>query len=342
MKEKIISLLKSLVFLSIGLGLIWWVVKDLSDGDIAQIKNGFGEVNYLWLVASGIMAFLSHLSRSIRWKILLAPLGYNPKLSNTFYAVMVGYLANLAFPRLGEITKCALLNKYEKIPVHQSIGTIFVDRIMDLITLALMLVLLVLTQFNLLFQFTSERLISPILEKLKATVPEGYTLLIGIIALIIGAVFFYWISQKIKNSAAIIKLQSLLREFSKGFLTIRQLEKPYWFLFHSFFIWFMYFMMLYTAFQSMEITAGLGADAALALLVFGTFAFIIVQGGLGAYPYAVMEVLALYGIPSIMGFTFGWVAWSTQTLLIIVAGGLSLILLPLSNRKNKDELIPAD
>ena len=337
MKEKITSLLKSILFLSIGVGLVWWVVKDLTDEELTQIKDSFQDVNYFWLVMAGAMAFLSHLSRSMRWKILLKPLGYNPKLSNTFYAVMVGYLANLAFPRLGEITKCALLNKYEKIPVHQSIGTIFVDRIMDLVTLGLMLVLLVLTQFQLLYQFTKERLVIPIIKKLVAVVPEGYGIVVGVLSVILTIAIFYWLGKKFKSSSIMVKIKSLLNEFAKGFLTIRQLDRPGLFIFHSLFIWFMYFMMVYLSFFSMEITSDLGAGAGLALLVFGTFAFIIVQGGIGAYPVAVMEVLVLYGIPSIIGFTFGWVIWSAQTIVVLIIGILSLILLPLTNRNKKDE-----
>lgn len=337
MKEKITSILKSLLFLSIGLGLVWWVVKDLSDEEISQIKDSFQDVNYFWLVMAGAMAFLSHLSRSMRWRILLKPLGYNPRLSNTFFAVMVGYLANLAFPRLGEITKCALLNKYEKIPVHQSIGTIFVDRIMDLVTLVLMLVLLVLTQFQLLFSFTKERLILPIFKKLIGVIPEGYGIVVGILSVIITIAIFYWLGKKFKHSSLLKKIKSLLGEFSKGFLTIRKLNNPGMFIFHSLFIWFMYFMMIYFSFFSMEITSDLGVGAGLAALVFGTFAFIIVQGGIGAYPVAIMEILLLYGIPSIVGFTFGWVIWSAQTILVLIIGSLSLILLPLTNRNKTDE-----
>lgn len=335
MKEKISSTFKTLLFLSIGFLLVWWVVKDLDKESIKEIKTAFSEVQYGWLVLSAIMGVLSHLSRSIRWKMLLKPLGYSPGLANTFYAVMVGYMANLAFPRLGEITKCALLNKYENIPVHQSIGTIFVDRIMDLITLALILLLVILTQFDLLYAFTEERLLRPLFKSLIEVVPDGYGIVVGVLSIAITIAIFYFLLNRFKDSKLINKFKKLLLEFSKGLTTVKELDRPFLFIFHSLFIWVMYFMMTYVSFQCLEVTSGLGINPALAVLVFGTFAFIIVQGGIGAYPVAVMEILSFYAIPATLGFAFGWILWGAQTVLVLLLGVFSLAMLPLANQKKK-------
>ncbi|MEX0813562.1 MAG: lysylphosphatidylglycerol synthase transmembrane domain-containing protein [Chitinophagales bacterium] len=335
MREKIISALKSLVFLAIGLGLVWWFVKDLEEEEITQIKNAFSQANYAWLFFAGLIGIISHVSRSARWQILLEPLGHKPGFANTFYALMVGYLANIAFPRLGEISRCALLNKYEKIPVHQSIGTVFVDRIMDLITLALLLIILVVTQFDLLFKFTNERLFRPILKKLIAVVPEGYGIVVSILSVIITVMIFFWLTRRFRNSSLVQKIKLLVREFVKGFLTIKDLDRPYMFVFHSISIWLMYYLSIYVAFQCMDVTSNLGPGVALSILVFGTFAFILVQGGLGAYPIAVMEVMLLYGVTATLGFAFGWIVWVAQTVFVLILGVSSLVLLPLSN-KNKN------
>lgn len=324
------------------MGLVWWFIKDLTEEEITQIKNAFSDANYSWLFLAGFIGVLSHVNRSARWQILLEPLGYKPGFFNTFYALMIGYLANIAFPRLGEITRCALLNKYEKIPVHQSIGTVFIDRIMDLISLAVLLALLVITQFDLLFNFTNERLIRPILKKILGVIPEGYGIVVSILFVIITALIFYLLTRKFRNSGLLQKIKMLLNEFVKGFLTIKDLDRPFMFVFHSISIWFLYYLSVYVAFQGMNVTSHLGLGVALSVLVFGTFAFILVQGGLGAYPIAVMEVMALYGIAAPLGFAFGWIVWVAQTVFVLILGVLSLVLLPLNNKNKNNAGLSAD
>ena len=331
MKTKILTFLKFSLFLAFG-GLLLWLA--VAGQDIEQVKTSLKEANYSWVALSIVLGLLSHISRAIRWNMLITPLGYQPKLYNTFFAVMIGYFANLAIPRLGEVTKCGVLKKYENIPVNRLLGTMIVERSVDLITLILILVLVVITQFELLNQLFMDLIFQPLSEK----VANNFIWMIVIIgSLLLPVVLIFVFIARIRKTAIYMKVTDLLIGMWEGIKSIKQMENKFLFLFHSVLIWGLYFLMAYVCFFAMEATDHLGLMAGLSVLAFGSIGMVApVQGGIGAYHLMVRETLKLYGIAEAAAVSFAFLIHGAQTFILILFGFISLILLPILNKKTDE------
>jgi hypothetical protein len=331
-RKILVDILKTTFFLGIGILLIWLVVRNLTEKDKTEILHSFNEANFGVILMIMLLGILSNISRAIRWQIMIEPLGHKPSFLNTFMAVLVGYLANLAVPRLGEISKCGILNRYEKLPLDSVIGTVVIERIMDMLILLLVSIFTVIWQFKVLSTKISEAYQSIFKPTQNSeAMPIKTIILIGFIAILL---VLFFLRKRMMNSSIALKLFDMLKGFSTGLKTITKLKKPYLFLFHSIFIWAIYFAGIYVGFKALPETSSLGVGAAFAILFFGTFAFILVQGGIGAYQIIVQNTLILYGISANVGYALGWIIWSSQTFTVIIGGLISLLLLPILN-KNK-------
>lgn len=335
MNQKIKFLLKLIFFLGLGFFFIWWFQRKLTPEEKAEIYASFYKANYLWVFISFIPGLLSHWSRSIRWRMLLKPMGYNPSKKLTFTAVMIGYLANLAFPRLGEIMRCGILNKYEKIPVEKSFGTVITERTVDILIFLFLLLLTLVIDFNNLKDYMYHSFWVEFAHKYQQI---HLTSLLGIIifsliALII--LIFFIFRKKISNSNFYIKTMVIIMGFVDGLKTLTKIEKPYLFVFHSLFIWFNYFLMTWLIFLCFNQTSNLGLNVALATLITGSIGIMIVPGGIGIYPLIVSQTLIIFNIPKIIGYAVGWIAWSSQTMLIIIFGISGFIILSFFKRVKK-------
>ncbi|MCB0515444.1 MAG: lysylphosphatidylglycerol synthase transmembrane domain-containing protein [Chitinophagales bacterium] len=331
MGSKIKGALKIALFFAIGLALIWLSVKDISPEKRSEMLQVFRHVNVFWMSASILMVLLSHTSRSIRWQMLLEPVAHKPKLYNTFLSLMVGYFVNLALPRVGEATRTGLVSRYEKIPFNKVLATIVSDRILDLVLLAMLTFVAVVAQFGKLGNFAHEKLVQPLQEKVNLFHPSNLLLFGAVLVAIFLLAYFLKKSKKLDG--LFHRLQQLFQSFGKSLFSIKDVRQPYWFVFHSIFIWVMYYFMIHFGLQAIESTSNLGFWASLSVLTFGTFGFILTPGGIGAYPLMVSGLLLLYGVPYEMGLAFGWVIWLVQTVLIGICGFISLLLLPVFNKK---------
>lgn len=278
------------------------------------------QVNPIWIILSISGGLLSHLSRAYRWKFLIEPMGYKLRLSNSFMAVMAAYLANLGIPRSGEVLRGATVATYEKIPFEKVFGTIIAERAADVVMLLIIMISAVLLHTDELLPFFEQYNINPWFSLL---------VLLGLIGL--GLLFL----QLIKRSKLpiFIKIKKIATGILQGVKSILHMKKNKAFIAHTIFIWVMYVMMFYLLKFAFPATANLPFGAILVAFVVGSFAISITNGGIGLYPIAVGGVLVLFGISKESGEAFGWVVWGTQTMLNIVAGGLSLIFLPIVNRK---------
>jgi glycosyltransferase 2 family protein len=331
MKKAVTGILKVSIPLALGIFLIWFIYKDLSLQDKEHILQSFKTAEYRWIFLSMILGVFSHISRAYRWNILLKPLGHTASLKNNFFAIMVGYLANMAFPRLGEISRAAVVTKYEKIPFEKGFGTIMAERVVDMIILFVLTLITIASQMELLGGFLKKELLMPLKEKFSAD-QTAKVIFVGI--LLVFAIGTYYI-LKTKIKILWKKLKSFLLGFAEGFKTILKIEKKGMFLFHSLFIWLLYFLMLWVCFYSLPETANVSLGGVLSCFIFGSFGIIAVQGGIGAYPAILTKTLALYGIATPFAFALGWIAWTGQTLMILLTGLLSIILLPLTNKKTE-------
>jgi len=325
LKQNIFKALKFLSFFLIGILIFWMVYKDQ---DINRIKSILtNDVNYFWIVVSLFLGLLSHISRTVRWNLMIEPLDHKPRMLNTFLAVMIGYLMNLALPRMGEISRCGVLSRYEKIPFTKLVGTVVLERLIDVLMLLILLVIVVITQFGQVLEFLHNN--PEVNEKLSKVIYSP--LLIGGILM---AILIVWFSRhKIRESSLVKKLKGFVLQFVEGFMSIRRMKNKGAFIFHSMFIWLMYYLMFYCVFFSFDFTSHIAPLAGLAVFVLGSFGMVApVQGGIGAYHFMVIEGLALYGIDKADGKIFALLAHGATTLMLIVLGLIGLLILPFVNK----------
>ena len=319
MKASIRKILSLSIPLIIGLGIIYYQYNTLSDDELEKIKISFIKANYFYIYLSLFIALFGFWSRAYRWKFALNHLGYQTKFHNDLLTVCVSYFVNLTIPRSGEITRAALLKKYENIPFDKGFGTIVAERIVDLMIFFLFVIVAFLLQFEKLYQFLIEKL--PV-EKILYLLAGG---IIIFILFILVWIYAEWkIIQKLKN-----KLSGLI----EGMTSILKMKDKWNYIFHSFFIWFSYLIMFYVAIFALPETSNISFDVVIMGFIFGSLAVGFTNGGLGAYPLAIAMIYSLYGIPNEVGVAFGWIAWVSQTILTIFLGLLSYLLLPILNKK---------
>lgn len=331
MTGNIKSALKFILFLAIGIGLLALAFVNL-DLDYDKVSAGFKNANYFWISLAIITSVTSHLLRAIRWNQMLEPLGTKPSVIHAFNAVMIGYLFNFAIPRMGEVSRCGILNRTDRIPLNQSLGTVVTERIFDMIILLLVTALVLLLQFDILFNFFNDTFFAPITAKLSL---NGVTVLV-VLALvgIIGIWLFIRLLPKIKASGPGLKVLNLLKGFSDGFATVFKLKNPFLFLLYTLVIWVLYFMNTWFYILAFDETALISPVAVLTILVVGTFGFAApVSGGIGAYHLFVAKGLALYGVSSVAGGVFGFVSHGMQMIMIMVIGTISLVYTLIKERK---------
>lgn len=331
MQKQNLRILKLLFFLAIGVLLIWLALRSLTENDKENILKAFDEANYYWVILIVIISMLSHFSRAVRWKIALQPLGYNPKLSNTFYALMVGYFANLFLPRMGEVSRCGLLTKYEGIPFSASFGTVIAERFIDLICLMIIFLSILYFQFDQIWFLTNDKIITPLLSKLEVLLDNSFIIVGALLTIVALAIV---LKKRNKKGDSNEDKPSMLKSFKEGFTSIKDIEKPFLFLFHTLFIWTMYTASIYVCFFCFFETSHLQIDAAFAILVFSTVGVIFVPGGTGVTQVLVTETLtSIFKITFVYAFAYAWLMWTLQYLMLLTFGLISLGLLILTNKE---------
>lgn len=317
--------------------MVWYYFNSLSGEDISEIKKAFASANYSWILLSLVFAVLSHISRAYRWKYTLAPLGYNPKFLNSFFAVMIAYLVNLAVPRLGELSRCGVLARYENMSFQKLLGTVIAERIADLLILIIVTASVVFLQYDII-----KGLLEDVFAALGSKVPSGLTLVLLLVIGLIGLIVMLKLLNANSTNPFVQKIKSFLRGLSEGIRTIYLMKRKWYFLFHTVFIWLMYLLMFYICFFSLPETSQVPWGGVLTAFVLGGITIVLTNGGIGAYPLAIMGVLLLYGVDKNIGGAFGWIVWTAQTALLIIFGAASFALMPLYNamlKRKKDEQI---
>ncbi|MGH2643968.1 MAG: lysylphosphatidylglycerol synthase transmembrane domain-containing protein [Chitinophagaceae bacterium] len=331
MKKAAENVVKLIVFLGLGIFLVWLITHHLTAEQWIRIKQVFLTANYWVLLPVFIIGIISHILRALRWRMLIEPMGYRPRVFTTFSAVMIGYLANLALPRMGEITRCGVLSRHENIPFQKVIGTMIVERGIDVLCLLLVIIASVFIQIDVVGRFFYDMVI----RKLSPLFHHGswlrYILILIIIALVITGLIF--LLRLFRHTRWYRKLIIMLRGIKEGMFTIGKMKKKGLFFIYTVVIWLCYFLMVYVGFFCLKPTSVLGIKAGLSVLGFGSIGMVLTQGGIGAYQLIVEKTLELYGILEAYGFAFGWLSWITQTLLTLVLGLFCTITLPFMKRK---------
>ena len=313
--------LKSIIPISIGFACIYYSTTNLSQDDINSIIQSFANAKYSWVFFGVVLGGLSHVSRSYRWKYLLKPLGYNISFLNSVLAVFSGYLINYTIPRAGDVARGTIAYKYEGIPLEKGLGTIVAERAVDVLCISILIIIGLFINYELI----SEKLLDA-----SSFINIKFLFLAGIIL----ASILFFILRKQNNTLPIIsKLQEFFKGLYEGFMIIFKLENKWLFIFHSIFIWLMYVLMFLVTTKAIAELPDLSFSIILISFILASLTIMFTPGGIGAYPLAVQLSFSWFGISSVSSLSFGWIMWTSQTLMIIIFGGLSLIILPFVNDK---------
>lgn len=315
-----------MAFVALGLLLAWLSLRNIPTETLLE---NFRAVNPYWLMLALLVAVFSHLIRSLRWNMLLEPSGHHVRPINAFMAVMSAYFINLALPRTGEVARCGLVNRYDRVPLNIGVGTVVAERVVDMLLLLLFSALMFLVGYGKLRTYMQEKIVGPLLDKFSPLL----LVVLGGIGMLLLILAFLYLKRKRKTADSEGK-KGLIEGFLDGLKSVLTVRKPALFVLSSLGIWICYFLVLYIGFRSFPATRDLGLEACLSVFVFGTVGMIVTPGGIGAYPALVGQTLTLYGIDETAGVSFGWIIWGAQTLLFIVVGPLSLIGFPVLNRQN--------
>jgi len=333
MNKRFRTILQYLIFLGLGVFFAWLSLKNLDKEKTEQIKIAFRNARHWLIIPVFAILFLSHFVRAIRWRLLIEPLGYYPSRTNSFFAVMIGYLVNQGVPRLGEVVKCTVLGRYEKIPVDKLVGTIILERIIDAITLlfvfGITLVLQPQLYTRILDAFFNN---SPANSEEKGISTLFLTIiLLGAVALLVGL----WMFFKKKTVHDLVSLfKRIWKSVIQGVSAIRHLKKRRQFIFLTFSLWALYLSGGLIGFMAFQETEQYGIKEAFTILSAGSIGMIASPGGIGAYAYLIEKTMQLYGLNYTIALAFGWILWLAQTTVILLGGLISFAALPYHN-KNK-------
>jgi uncharacterized protein (TIRG00374 family) len=333
MKKNLTSLIKYIFFLGLGVFLVWWSLHQIPNNKWGEFIKSLSNAKFGLLIPVFFILSLSHVCRALRWKILMAPMGYKPSFINTFFAVMIGYLANLAIPRLGEVLKCTLLARYEKIPAEKLVGTIVAERAFDVLSLAIVFLLAFVLQYNIVSEYASQ-----IISDLFKTKAGSFSIQKIIIAFSIVTFLFIiikiWFKQ-FSHLKIVVLFKKIINGIWEGLSSIKNVQQKGLFIFYSIAIWSLYIAGTWVGLFATEGTMGLGLKDAISVLAFGSIGMILTPGGIGAYAYFIAKVLEKSNIPFELGYANGTLQWFAQFMIICLVGFISLILLPIYNKEKK-------
>ncbi len=319
MNNKLKNTLKTLLPIALGVFLVWYWYSSTAEVERNQIFYYIQDADLFWVGLSMVLGILGHFSRAIRWNYLLQPLGYAPKLSNNVCIILMAYLTNLGLPRAGEILRATALTTYEKVPFEKGIGTIITERVIDVIMLFAIILATLLWQTDIILGFLE-----------NVGIPLNKILILMGTGILMLAAFFLFIKKSSHNFAH--KLKNFIKGLMDGVLSIFKMKNKWAFLFHTCFIWACYIGMLWVIKFTVPETIGLSLGQLMVAFVAGALAMMFTNGGIGLYPIAVSQALAIFGISKISGDAFGWIMWISQTLMVVVFGAISFLVLPLLNR----------
>lgn len=333
MKKTAIQVLKFTAFLVLGLFLLNLAFRNIT---FSELRAELKEADYRWLILALLISGVGTVSRARRWVLLIRSLGYNPGLATTFHSTMSGYLANMALPRMGEITRCVMLSRREKIPVDKLVGTVILERMVDLISLFVIMIAVLIIGYDKIGSFFEDKVVGPLATKIMSMTGSSLAfplLVTGII--ILSAFILYSLRNRIASSAIYVKIREFFKGVGQGFRSFGKLDNKWEFLFHSVFIWGCYIMMTWVVVFVIPSTSHLTLFDGTVILVIGGFGMAApVQSGLGAFHYMVSNgLLLIYNIPLEKGMAYALISHTSQMLFIAVLGTISLIILLAGIRK---------
>ena len=316
MNKTILKILKIGLPILLGVFLIWYSLQDVP---LSTIFKYWKAADKSWIILGVLIGLLSHLSRAYRWLFQLEPLGFKVKFGNSIMAVFATYLINYTIPRAGEVARASILTNYEEVPFEKGFGTIVAERVADLLVMLIIITITLFLEFDFIYSFLVEKF-NPV------------KVIIGLaVVILVGTFFVFYIKKSTAGIA--LKIKNFVNGLIEGVLSIFKMKKKWAFIFHTFFIWGMYILMFYVTSLSIPELNNVPFGAILIGFISASFSIAATNGGIGSYPVAVFAAFSIFGITKDPSYAFGWIMWASQTAMIIILGGLSLLYLPIYNRK---------
>jgi uncharacterized membrane protein YbhN (UPF0104 family) len=342
-KKAILTFVKTVLPLLLGVYLIWIFFSNMSPESKTLFYKAIREANYFWIVISLILGVAAYFARAWRWKYVLEPMGYETKFSNRYHAVMIGYLVNMTIPRAGEASRSAMLYRSDGVPFAKSFGTIIAERAVDFVMLCSIAFLTAFLAYDDFLEIKKQ-----IIDSFGGAASEKggfpWKLVIYGVVLALGVVFAYLVLFKPQFRA---KLINFIKEVIAGVFSIFKSKSPLGYIAYTLFIWGAYVAMFALPFQSLEQTSGIHIQGIMLGFIAGALGITFTNGGIGTYPLLVGLVVAFYigddypDDAQAIGNALGMLIWVSQTLLMILLGLISLFLLP-KNYQTEDEQTPRD
>lgn len=321
MKKTVNKLIHILLPLALGVFLVYYAFSKFTQEQIEEMVVHFKGANYGYIIIASIFSVISLWARAHRWKYALNYMGYTSSTATNFMAINIGYLMNLTVPRSGEVSRALVLQKYQQIPFDKSFGSIVSERVVDLICLLLCVLTALILQYEVLEDFLLRYV--PVEQLLKVALLA----LLALAAVIAAFMFITW--------KPVLFVKRKLKGLVEGVNSIFKMPAKSAFLFYTLLIWIGYIATFYFGTLALQETSGLTFPMIMSAFVAGSFAVSFTNGGFGAFPLIVAELLALYHISSVAGTAFGWILWTTQTAILVVLGALSFFLLPLYHTRRR-------
>ena len=326
------SIIQLVIFVGIGVFFIWLSMRGMTAEDYGKIKEVLISINnpqsWMFIILCMICGACAHYVRALRNILLIEPLGYKVRKSMGFFSVMVCYLANLGLPRAGEVLRCVFLQKYEKVPFQKTVGTVLAERAYDIACWLFLLIIVVVMNTALLSQIVMDEqtgiTLGEAFQQKMSSMLTNYKMYIGLVLLVLAGIVIYMTRKKWGKIGFFVKIKNFMLGIWQGLISIKDVKKPWLFVFYTVLMWFLYFLGTYVCFLAFDFLRHLGPSPAFTVLILSTVAFMVAQGGLGAYPWMVAQVL--YGVAKEAGLAAGWIGWLSQTVMIIIVGIISLII----------------
>jgi uncharacterized protein (TIRG00374 family) len=335
MKKKLLAILQYMFFAALAAFFVWLSLKDMNKDNWEKLKDALHRANYWLLVPVLLLLLASHWLRALRWRQLMEPLGYKPRRINAFLGVMIGYFVNLGAPRLGEVVKCTVLARYEKIPADKLVGTIVAERAFDVICLLVVFGLTLIFQFDVIHSLTADKFQAMFHN---ASGKVSYGKIFAVLAALF--IFFYgakWVLSRFGHINIVQKIRNVIVNIWHGLTSVKGLKNKPLFFVYTVGIWSLYLFSTWFGFFAISETSHLTVVDALSVLAMGSVGMIVSPGGIGAYALLVEKTVSFYGVAgNPYGEALGWLLWFGQLLSFIVFGVTSFILLPRVNRKKNE------
>ncbi|RYU78713.1 lysylphosphatidylglycerol synthase transmembrane domain-containing protein [Hymenobacter persicinus] len=322
--KTLFNILKYALLLSVSGLLMWYAVQGQ---DLSSIGRHVREANYTWLIVTMLLSVLGYFSRAYRWKMQLGAAQQKTAYWDVYHAMMVGYLANLVLPRMGEVIRCSVLQRTSKVPVQVALGTVVTERVIDVLVLLSLLGTTLLLDYNTFWSFVTDKVLAGRYDALARNrtpllVAAGIALL-----LLLGLAYALFRNlERLRQNALFNKMVVFVKGLLAGIFSVLKMDNKALFLFHTFFTWLVYYLMDYLAFKCFPATYSLDMRAGLAVLTFGAFGMAApVAGGIGPFHIMVQGILLVYGISKEAGIAYALVVHGSQTLLVVLMGGISFV-----------------